>query len=170
MRHPRSHLGILCKQTGAIMLVTLLFLLLLTILGTSSLYLAFTEAMLARSIEADARAFYSADSGTAQVLYWFNNPEQFTGVPENFFRRRRINNTSFFDEDGTSQYSGTGETPDLLYTTMDNGLKIYGPLSPGALCTVESTGISGKIRRTITVELFEDLSGVKALRGSWRVD
>ena len=152
------------------MLVTLLFLLLLTILGTSSLYLAFTEAVLARSIEADARAFYSAESGIAQVLYWFNNPDKFTGTPEDFFRRRRIDNTSFFDEDGTSQYSGTGETPDLLYTTMDNGLKIYGPVSPGALCTVESTGISGRIKRTITIELFEDLSGVKTLRGSWRVD
>ena len=170
MRHPRSYLEIPCRQDGVIMLVTLLFLLLLTILGTSSLYLAFTEAVLARSIEADARAFYSADSGTAQVLYWFNNPEQFTGVPEDFFRRRRIDNTSFFDEDGTSQYSGTGETPDLLYTTMDNGLKIYGPVSPGALCTVESTGISGRIKRTITIELFEDLSRVKTLRGSWRVD
>jgi len=146
------------------MLVTLLFLLLLTILGTSSLYLAFTEAVLARSIEADARAFYSAESGIAQVLYWFNNPDQFTGTPEDFFRRRRINNTSFFDEDGTSQYSGTREGPDLSYTTMDNGLKVYGSASPGALCTVESTGISGRIRRTITIELFEDLSRVKTLR------
>ena len=170
MRHPRSHLEIPCRQDGVIMLVTLLFLLLLTILGTSSLYLAFTEAVLARSIEADARAFYSADSGIAQVLYWFNNPDQFTGTPEDIFRRRRINNTSFFDEDGTSQYSGTGEGPDLSYTTMDNGLKVYGPASPGALCTVESTGISGRIRRTVTIELFENLSRVKALRGSWRVD
>jgi len=152
------------------MLVTLLFLLLLTILGTSSLYLAFTEAVLARSIEADARAFYSADAGIAQVLYWFNNPEQFTGAPEDFFRKRRISNTSFFDEDGVSQYSGTGEGPDLLHTTMDKELKVYGPTSPGTLCTVESTGISGRIRRTITVELFEDLSRVKTLRGSWRVD
>lgn len=170
MQHPRSYLEIPCRQDGVIMLVTLLFLLLLTILGTSSLYLAFTEAVLARSIEADARAFYSAESGIAQVLYWFNNPDQFTGTPEAFFRRRRINNTSFFGEDGTSQYSGTGEGPDLLYATMDNGLKIYGPASPGALCTVESTGISGRIRRTVTVELFEDLSRVKTLRGSWRVD
>jgi len=170
VRHPRSYLEIPCKQDGVIMLVTLLFLLLLTILGTSSLYLAFTEAVLARSIEADARAFYSAESGIAQVLYWFNNPDQFTGTPEDFFRRRRINNTSFFDEDGTSQYSGTREGPDLSYTTMDNGLKVYGSASPGALCTVESTGISGRIRRTITIELFEDLSRVKTLRGSWRVD
>lgn len=170
MRHPRSDSEILCKQDGVIMLVTLLFLLLLTILGTSSLYLAFTEVVLARSLEADARAFYSADAGITEVLYWFNHPEHFAGTPDDFFRRRRISNTSFFDEDGTSQYGGTGESPDLLYTTMDHGLKIYGPVSPGALCTVESTGLSGRIKRTIRVELFEDLSGVKALRGSWRVD
>lgn len=170
MQHPRSYSEILRKQDGIIMLVTLLFLLLLTILGTSSLYLAFTEVVLARSLEADARAFYSADAGTTQVLYWFNHPGQFTGTPEDFFRRRRISNTSFFDEVGASQYSGTGESPDLLYTTADNGLKIFGPASPGTLCTVESTGISGRIKRTIRVELFEDLSGVKALHGSWRVD
>lgn len=152
------------------MLVTLLFLLLLTILGTSSLYLAFTEAVLARSVESDARAFYTAESGIEQTLYWFSNPDKFTGTPEDFFKKRLINRTSFFDEKGVSQYPGTSLSPDMVYSKTDNVLKIYGPITSGALCTVESTGISGRIRRTVTVELFEGLSGVRILQGSWRAD
>ena len=144
------------KSTGAIMLVTLLFLLLLTILGTSSLYLAYTEIVLAKSVESDARAFYIAGSGIEQVLYWFANPDKFTGSPADFFAKRIINNTS--------------QNPDILISNTDSEFKIYGPVTPGALCTVESKGISGRIRRTVTVEMIEDTAGVKILPGSWRVD
>lgn len=152
------------------MLITLLFLLLLTILGTSSLHLAFTEIVLSKSIESDARAFYTAESGIEQTLYWFSNPDKFISNPEDVFRKRRIDNTSFFDESGVSQYAGTLESPDLIYSTPDTELMIYASSTPGALCTVTSTGISGRIRRLVTVELIETLSGVKILRGSWRVD
>lgn len=160
----------LVNCNGTAMLLTLLFLLLLTILGTSSLHIAFTETVLSRSIEADARAFYSAESGIEETSYWFSNPGKFTGTPEDFFMKRKISNTSFFDEDGVSQYTGKSESPDLAYSTMDNELKIYGSSKPGTLCTVASTGISGRIRRTVTAELLEDVSGVRVLRGSWRVD
>lgn len=158
------------NHTGAVMLVTLLFLLLLTILGTSSLYLAYTEAVLSRTVEIDAKAFYWAESGVEQALYWFSNPDRFTGTPEDSFNKKMINNTSFFDENGISQYRGTSINPDILYPAEDRTLKIYAPATPGALCTVESTGISGRIRRKVTAELFEDISRVSILRGSWRVD
>ncbi len=152
------------------MLVTLLFLLLLTIIGTSSLYTAYSEAVLSKSIEADARAFYNADSATEQTLYWFYYPAQFTGTPADFFRRRRINNTSFFNEEGISQYTGTKQTPDITYSKDNYTLTVYAPSTPGALCAITSTGMSGRIKRTITVELFEDVSGIKLLRGTWRLD
>lgn len=152
------------------MLVTLLFLLLLTIIGASSLYSAYTEAVLSKSIEADARAFYNADSAIEETLYWFYNPDQFPGNPPDFFSRRRINNTSFFNEDNLSQYTGTKQNPDIIYAKDDFTLKVYAPSSPGAICTVYSAGISGRIKRTVTAELYEDVAGVKLLRGSWRVD
>ncbi len=170
MRHLRSYFEILYSHDGVMMLMTLLFLLLLTILGTSSLYLAFSEVVIAKSIEADARAFYTAESGIEQALYWFNNPDRFPGTPEDFFRRRKLNHTSFFDDDGVSQYTGIEQSPDLAYSMQDTDLKVYGPTIPGALCTVESSGISGRIRRTVTAELFEDAPDVKILRGSWRAD
>lgn len=157
-------------RKGAILLITLLFLLLLTILGTSSLYLAYSEAVVAKSIEADARAFYRAESGIAQGLYWFIHPDKFPGLPEDFFRKRMIDRTSFFDESGVSQYRGTPQGPDLTYSTGEYALKVYGPSVPGALCTMESTGISGRIRRVVTVVLYEDETAVRVLRGSWRVD
>ena len=152
------------------MLITLLFLVLLTILGTSSLHLAFTEIVLSKSIESDAKAFYSAESGIEQTLYWFNNPDKFIGNPTDFFLKRKIDHTSFFDEAGKSQYTGTRESPDLVYSTTENDLMIYAPVTTGAICTVASSGISGRIRRLVTTELFEDLSKIKKLRGSWRVD
>lgn len=170
MRPPRSRSEIIYDSSGAVLLLTLLFLLLLTILGTSSLYFAYSEAVVAKSLEADARAFYRAESGIAQGLYWFSNPDQFSGLPEDFFRKRMIGHTSFFDESGISQYRGTPQGPDLAYSTGDYTLKIYAPSVPGALCTMESAGVSGRIRRTVTVVLYEDETAVRMLRGSWRVD
>ncbi len=149
------------------MLVTLLFLLLLTILGTSSLYLAYTEIILSRSIESDAKAFYIAESGIEQTLYWFGNPDKFPGSPGDFFRKRMLNNTSFFDENGKSQYAGTSANPDIIISGTDNELIIYKPVTQGALCTVRNKGVSGRINRVVTTELFEDTSGVKILSGSW---
>jgi len=152
------------------MLVTLLFLLLLTILGTSSLYLAYTEVILSRSIESDAKAFYIAESGIEQALYWFGNPDKFPGSPGDFFRKRMLNNTSFFDADGKSQYTGTAGNPDNVLSGKDNELKIYKPLTPGALCTVKSKSISGRISRVVTAELIEGLSGAQILSGSWMTE
>ncbi len=157
-------------NSGAIMLITLLFLLLLTILGTSSLYLAYTEMILSRGIEADARAFYIAESKLVQTLYWFTNPDKYPGSPGNFFRKQMINNTSFFDENQQSQYKGTITNPDIVISGADSELIIYRPVTPGALCIVRSKGISGKIIRVVTAELFEDLSGVEILSGSWRTN
>lgn len=165
-----SHSGIMYNQNGMVMLIALLFLLLLTILGTSSLYLAYTETAVTRIIESDARAFYIAESGIEQTLYWFSNPDKFNGTPEDTFTKKMQSGTSFFDEDGVSQYTGTQQTPDMVYSTSDNELKVYGPTVPGALCTIISSGVSGRITSTVLVELYEDLSGIKILPGSWRTD
>jgi len=169
-RGPSTPITVVYNCNGAVLLITLLFLLLLTILGASSLYIAYSEVAVTKSMEADVRAFYRAESGVSWGLYWFNHPERFSGIPQDFFRKRMISNTSFFDEGGTSQYRGTPQEPDLAYSTGDYTLKVYGPSIPGAICTVESTGISGRIKRTVTVALYEDETGVRVFRGSWRVD
>src|SRR3972149_10112793 len=163
-----SHSGIIYNQNGMIMLIALLFLLLLTILGTSSLYLAYTETSVTRIIESDAKALYTTESGIEQTLYWFSNPDKFDGTPQDTFTKKMQSGTSFFDEDGNSQYTGTQEIPDMVYPTSDNEIKVYGPTVPGALCTVISTGVSGRITSTVTAELYEDIAGIKILPGYWR--
>ena len=170
VRRLQSHLEIIYERNGAAMLMTLLFLLLLTIIGGSSLYSAYTEVVSSRSIEADARAFYRADSGIAEGLFYFNYPERFGGIPVDFFKKRLIANTSFFNEEGISQYTGTKDNPDIIYTTEDFSLSVYAPSTPGAICAVASTGMSGKLKRTITAELFEEGSGVKIRQGTWRLE
>jgi len=165
-----SHSGIIYNQNGMIMLIALLFLLLLTILGTSSLYLAYTETSVTRIIESDAKALYTTESGIEQTLYWFSNPDKFDGTPQDTFTKKMQSGTSFFDEDGGSQYTGTQEIPDMVYPTSDNELKVYGPTMPGAICTVMSTGVSGRITSTVTVELYEDIVGIRILPGSYRVN
>lgn len=170
MRRLQSHLEIIYDRSGAAMLMTLMFLLLLTIIGVSSLYSAYTEAVLSRSIEADARAFYRADSGIAEGLYWFNYPDRFGGNPADFFNKRMIGNTSFFNEGGVSQYTGTKDVPDIIYPAEDFNLSVYAPSTPGAICTVTSTGISGRLKRTITAELYEEGIGVKIRQGTWRLE
>lgn len=170
MRKHLSHLEIIYDQRGAAMLITLMFLLLLTIIGVSSLYSAYTETVLSRSIEADARAFYRADSGIAEGIYWFNNPGRFGGNPADFFNKRMIGNTSFFNEEGLSQYIGTKDIPDIIFPTEDFNISVYAPSSPGAICTVTSTGMSGRLKRTITAELYEEGIGVKIQQGTWRLE
>jgi len=157
-------------SSGAVMLITLIFLLLLTILGTSSLYLAYTEIILSRGIESDARAFYIAESGIEQTLYWFAKPYKFSGEPGNFFDKRMTDSSSFFDENGLSQYKGTAANPDIVLKESDNELKIFKPLTPGAICTVQSNGISGRMNRVVTAELIEGLSGAEVLPGSWKTE
>ena len=172
MQRRQSHSGTKGKQvnSGAVMLITLLFLLLLTILGTSSLYLAYTEMILSRGIESDAKAFYIAESGIEQALYWFANPDQFHGSPGDFFRKHLLDNTSFFDSDGVSQYTGTTGSPDIVLSGTDSELRIYKPFTPGALCTVKSKGASGRISRVVSAELVYGPSGTEVLSGSWKTE
>ncbi len=170
VRRLPSHLEIIYDQHGAALLMTLMFLLLLTIIGVSSLYSAYTEAVLSRSIEADARAFYRADSGIAEGLFSFNYPDKFGGKPPDFFKKQMNDNTSFFNEEGVSQYTGTKDSPDIIYPTEDFSLSVYAPSAPGAICTITSTGMSGKLKRTITAELFVEGSGVKIRQGTWRLE
>ena len=170
LSHSETNTCALKKVNGAVMLIVLLFLLLLTLLGTSSLYLAYTEMILSRGIESETKAFYIAESRIEQTLYWFANPDKFSGSPGDFFSKHMLNNTSFFDGNGMSQYTGTAGNPDIVLTEKDNELKIYKPLTPGAICTVKSNGISGRMNRVVTAELNEGLSGTEVLAGSWRTE
>src|SRR3990170_592812 len=96
------------KETGMAMLITLLFMALLTLIAASSLYLGYSQKSFARSSYQEAQALYLAESGIEQVLYWFRYPEIFqiashfkngyVGDSKKFFAKRRQDGTTFFDD------------------------------------------------------------------------
>jgi hypothetical protein len=118
------------------------------------------------------------------------------GEADKFFLKRLVNANgarAFLDASGKSQFSGTRELPDLAYNAAqsdddrflnhpDHGLlrqlngrgrlvllKLYRPTMPGAVCTVEATGItSSGAKRTVAAEFVE--TPVPTLTGALQVD
>lgn len=175
----------LTEETGAALFVALYILVILTFLGVFALGTSITEIYIAGSHKAEVAALYLAEAGIEQVLYWFNNPSFFndagnfpngySGPPVEFFKKRKLNGTSYIDVSG-SQFAGTSSQPDLEYKSPEDdlflndrtsglfrnlqdvgkisNLKIYGPSGPGLICTIEATGITASgAKKTISVEL-----------------
>jgi hypothetical protein len=85
--------------------------------------------------------------------------------------RRQNGRLSFLTDDGTSQFQGTPDIPDgsislpatsLLPEPMAMAgggtieVVVFGPTTPGAMCTVQATGrMAGGASRTIRVEFYE---------------
>jgi len=85
--------------------------------------------------------------------------------------RRRNGRASFLTDDGASQFQGTPAAPDGVIglsassllppeVLMGDGATIevalFGPTTPGAVCTVQATGrTAGGASRTVRVELYE---------------
>ncbi len=111
----------------------------------------------------------------------------YAGNPERFFAPRLQGETSFFDPEGRSQFQGVPASPDLVFVLPgdenllnDPGtgffrslgetgkvavVRVTGPSTAGAICSVESRGISGKMGRTVRVEIGGDPAA--PLRGTW---
>jgi hypothetical protein len=167
-------------ERGAALIVTLALLLLIGLLGFSALQGSIGEVRIAASQSAAVQARYLAESGTALLLQWFQEPDRFPEIGRfsssypsadraRFFGKRRIDgrgSPSFFDAQGESQFSGTAEEPDFEYRADPvsggleserleglgsiTGLKIYRPVHPGAVATVEATGTTlAGISRTV---------------------
>jgi hypothetical protein len=172
-------------EKGTALLVTISLLFLITLLGFSAWRWANEEVGISANQAAAVRAQYIAEAGVAVMLQWFQEPKTFpeqgtfpggypAGERSSFLERRMTDSrgaTSFFDGEGRSQFTGTGEVPDFEYQdhSQDGGLlgetfadlgvlhslKLFGPTTPGAIGTVEATGAtrSGMLR-TVSVEMI----------------
>src|SRR3989304_735033 len=172
-------------EKGTALLVTISLLFLITLLGLSAFRWANDELGISANQAASAQARYIAESGVALMLQWFQEPEAFpeigtfpNGGPSegrsSFFKRRKTDSRgapSFFNAEGTSQFWGTADKPDFWYQSGPDqhellgesfagvgavtSLKLFGPTTVGALCTVEATGttLSGS-NRTGRVEMI----------------
>lgn len=104
-----------------------------------------------------------------------NFPNGYSGSPGEFFKKRKLDGASYVDLTG-NQFTGTSSQPDLEYKSPEDdqflndrtsglfrnlqdvgkisNLKVYGPSSPGLVCTIEAAGITASgAKKTVSIEL-----------------
>ncbi|MCI0427852.1 MAG: hypothetical protein L0Z46_07555 [Nitrospiraceae bacterium] len=161
---------------GHVLLAALMLIFLLGIAGMTSLYLAGQDGPGVSAIKEDNIAQQLADGATDVVMSWFHDPSVTPTSIAGLLVKRQGDLTSgpsFFDAAGHSQFVGTADHPDILLDAANQAdnqtlndspsgfsntlgglgrilkLKVYGPLQPGLLSTVEVT-VTTVDRRPVT--------------------
>src|SRR6185295_16241894 len=177
-----SELKNLCDK-GHVLLVALMLIVLLGITGMTSLFLAGQDGLGVSAMKEDNVTQQLADGAADVVMSWFHDPSVTpTAIARLFVKRQGdpLSEPSFFDVAGRSQFVGTADRPDLLLDAANQGdsqvlndslsglssargglgkilkLKVYGPLQPGLLSTVEVTATTvdrRPITRTVQLQL-----------------
>jgi hypothetical protein len=171
------------EESGHILLAALALVLILSLLGMTSLYLAGQDAMGVRAMRAEKIAQRFADAAADVVVSWFHDPAATPPAVAAVLAKHQgdeINGPSFFDAAGRSQFSGTVERPDLLLDAANSvddrilnesrsgfppslrglgrilKLRVYGPMRPGLLCTMDVTATTmdqPPVARTVRLQL-----------------
>lgn len=170
-------------ERGMALLAALMMVFIFSLLGMVSLQFASQETVGAKAVQDDHVARHAAEAALQLVMNWFHEPAALPQVPVmQLFSKSVIDahgRPSFQDAAGISQFKGTAEAPDILFDARDPGhdalmnhpetgwfrslrglarilkLKVYGPIHPGLLCTVEVMSASGKgeaTKNTVSVE------------------
>lgn len=168
------------QKEGAALIGALLVVLILSMLGTVSMTLGIQEIEAIKAAYDEAAARHLAEAGAALAMQWFHDPRSLPNgaIATMVAKRHEIPGVgpSFFDAQGMSQFTGTGDRPDLVYDASlpahdrllndpASGwfrslqaigrvlkLKVYGPTRPGLLCTVEVTTGVNNLSRTVSVQ------------------
>lgn len=168
---------------GHVLLAALMLILLLGIASMTSLYLAGQDGPGISAMKEDKSAQQLADAAADFVMSWFHDPTVTPASVAGLLAKRQgdlASGPSFFDVTGRSQFAGTADRPDVLLDAAnqtDNlalndspggffnalrGLgriltvKVYGPLHPGLLSTVEVTATTvdrRPVARTVQLQL-----------------
>ena len=169
------------RERGAALMGAVLAVLVLSMLGTVSLNQAVLEIEGMTAARDEAVARHMAEAGSDLLMQWFHDPISAPGGPVSELFQKRFDlpeiGPSFFDASGRSQFSGTPDRPDLLFDARRPSddrlmndpktgwfrslrglgrllmLRVYGPTRPGLLCTVDVTAGTGRLTRTISVQL-----------------
>ena len=172
----------LCDK-GHVLLAALMLIFLLGIVGMTSLYLAGQDGPGVSAMKEDNVAQQLADGAADVVMSWFHDPSATPMVVAGLLAKRQGDLTSgpsFFDAAGRSQFVGTVERPDIMLDAANQAdnqtlndspsgfynvlgglgrilkLKVYGPLQPGLLSTVEVTATTvdrRPVARTVQLQL-----------------
>lgn len=168
-------------ERGAALIGAVLIIVILSMLGTVSLNVAAQEIESVAAARDEAVARHLAEAGADLVMQWFHDPSFAPeGAGRRLFTKQQEGpdgSPSFFDATGRSQFTGTEDRPDILYDAARPAddrllndpsggwfrslgvlgrithLAVYGPTSPGLLCTVQVTTEARRLTRTITVQL-----------------
>ena len=168
---------------GHVLLAALMLIFLLGVVGMTSLYLASQDRPGVSAMREDKLAQQLADGATDIVMSWFHDPSATPTVIGGLLAKRQgdlASGPSFFDVAGRSQFVGTVDHPDILLDAANqsdnqmlndspnsfhnslgglgriNKVKMYGPLQPGLLSTVEVTATTVDhlpVARTVQLQL-----------------
>ncbi len=171
------------EEGGHILLAALALVLILSLLGMTSLYLAGQDAVGVRAMRAEKMAQRFADAAADLVVSWFHDPAATPPSVATLLAKQQgseESGPSFFDAAGRSQFRGTIDRPDLLLDAANPAddrilneprpgvapslrglgrilkLRVYGPMRPGLLCTIDVTAITmdqPPVARTVQVQL-----------------
>jgi hypothetical protein len=157
------------------LIAALMLVLILALVGMTSVQLAGQEFAGSSALQEERAAHHAAESAVDAVMGWFHDPSLTPdGVPPGWLSKRVVNaqgEPSYFDAQGHSQFKGTASQPDIVFDAADPQqdvmmndpgrgwfrslrglakilkLRVYGSMRPGLLCTVEVTAGAGKNAR-----------------------
>lgn len=168
---------------GHVLLAALMLIFLLGIAGMTSLYLAGQDGLGVSAMREDNVAQQLADAAADLVMSWFHDPSVTPTAIAGLLAKRQGDLTSgpsFFDVAGRSQFVGTADRPDIMLDAANQAdnrtlndspsgfynalsglgriltVKVYGPLQPGLLGTVEVTATTvdrRPVARTVQLQL-----------------
>jgi len=182
---------------GHVLLAALMLVFLLGIIGITSLFLASQDGPGVSAMKEDNVAQQLADGAADVVMSWFHDSSATPTALAGLLTKRQgnlANGPSFFDAAGRSQFTGTADRPDIMLDAANQAdnqvlndspsgfsnalgglgrilkLKVYGPLQPGLLSTVEVTTTTVDRRPvTRTVQLQLGALSIPAVRAAVQV-
>ena len=170
-------------QRGYILLSALMLILILSLFGMTSLFLAGQDVPGISAMKEETAAQQLADAAAELVISWFHDSGAAPASMAELLAKRQgdaATGPSFFDAARSSQFVGTAERPDILLDAANptdhnmlnsspsgfpaslrglgrlTKLKLYGPLRPGLLGTVEVTAATTDqkpMSRTVQIQL-----------------
>ncbi|MCX5722865.1 MAG: hypothetical protein NT179_12685 [Nitrospirae bacterium] len=184
-------------EKGHVLLASLMLIVLLGIAGMTALYLASQDGAGVSAMKEDKVAQQMADAGADFVMSWFHDPVAAPASVAGLLVKRQgdlASGPSFFDGAGRSQFAGTIDRPDILFDAVNQAdnqalndspggfshamrglgrilkMKMYGPLQPGLLSTVEVTATTADRRPVArTVQLQFGAVTISAVRAALQV-
>jgi hypothetical protein len=171
---------------GTALLICLFGLLLLTLLGGLTLNIAQMEMKAASYQQQEIAVLYLAEAGIHLTVYWLEHPESAPLPAQNLFMPRSVQAEDSPSRQvsespvtlqihlGPSQNQKIwGSAWSALWKVLGSGgdtltLKLYSPLLPGAIGTLESTAkTAGGIQKSLAVQLVQEGSHLLPMKGSW---